>query len=163
MVMRAPSASRTLLTRGTDAPSRVSSSTRRRRCRSTTSATCKLSIRGTLEIATARAAAGVRTLTATVDDHPEILDNMIQPSIDLTRFRVAAREFNVSRDKRTLDWELRAEELPPMSQPAVRPKARGRFTARNTNIGMAKWKCSLKCTYTRSARTSRGGCRTSIS
>ena len=66
----------------------------------------------------------------------------------LKRFRVVRRNFSLSRDRRTLEWEYALEELPPHSLPSGIPHARGTYSVRNMDpVSMIRWLCSMKCTY----------------
>ena len=118
-------------------------------------------VRGTLEIPMTRKSWDSRIITQTVDQYRKrFLDfaNDVQVGIDLTRFRVARRNFSVGRDKRVCDWEFVLEEVPFMPLPPGCPTARGSFTFRNgvpvgnrnakAALGMIAWDCSLSCTYT---------------
>ncbi len=109
-----------------------------------------LSIRGTLEVPLTRATQSTRTLAQTVDNFRQAFMSQVATSIDLTRFRVTRREFNISRDKRTLEWDFAAEELPPMGLPINVPVARGSFNFRpaKTGMGLCTWLCTLRATYT---------------
>jgi hypothetical protein len=109
-----------------------------------------LSIKGTMEIPMTRLAVNNRTLTQTVDDFRKRFLNL---QIDLTRYRVTRRNFNVSRDKRTMEWDFLAEELPFMGLPAFISNARGVFSFRPLKtglggVGTCQWICSLRGTYT---------------
>jgi hypothetical protein len=113
-----------------------------------------LSIKGTLEIPMTRATVNTRTMTQTVDNFRSTFLNSIVSvgggGIDLTRFRVTEREFNVSRDKRTMEWSFTAEELPYMGMPPGMTNARGSFTVKpaRSGPGLTLWLCNLRCTYT---------------
>jgi hypothetical protein len=110
-----------------------------------------LSIRGTLEVpATRQQSQGDRTLGYTVDNYRKLLERRILTGIDLSRFRVTRREFSVSRDKRTLEWEVMAEEKPYMDLPLGCAIARGTYSVRPQKVGMGlvTWLCTLRATYT---------------
>jgi hypothetical protein len=109
-----------------------------------------LSIRGTLEIPLTRATQSTRTLTRTVDNFRQAFMNQVAASINLSLFRVTRREFNISRDKRTLEWDFAAEELPYMGLPPNVMVARGSFNFRpaKTGMGLCSWLCTLRATYT---------------
>lgn len=109
-----------------------------------------LSIRGTLEVPMTRPSQEVRTLTSTVDDLREKYMNEIVKSIDLDRFRITKRNFPVSRDRRTMEWDFEAEELPYMQMPAGCTIARGNYTVRpaKQGMGLCTWFCTLSATYT---------------
>lgn len=112
-----------------------------------------INIRGTLEIPITRRTVTDRSIPYTVDDYRQaFLD--FAGAVDLTRFRVSKRSFHVSRDRRTCEWELTIDELPPMGIPPGSTTARGRMTVRpwsptgkGTN-GLVSWMMSLRCTYT---------------
>lgn len=106
-------------------------------------------IRGTLEIPLTRATQQTRTLTTTVDDFRQAWLDDVANSIDLTRFRIVRRDFNVSRDKRTMEWIFSAEELPYMAMPPDVTVARGTFDVKpsKSGMGLANWQCTLRCTY----------------
>ena len=108
-----------------------------------------LAIRGTLEIPLTRATQATRTLTSTVDNFRARFMDQIALSIDLTRFRITKREFNISRDKRTLEWNFAAEELPYMGLPKNVSIARGSYDVvpARTGMGLATWNCTLRVTY----------------
>lgn len=112
------------------------------------------SVRGTLEIPMTRTSVAERTLTQTADSYRQ---RFLDFAVDLTRYKVTRRNFNVSRDKRTLDWELTTEELPPMGLPPGAPTARGTYHVSpgmgpkgKLGVGQAFlwWNSSLNCTYT---------------
>lgn len=109
-----------------------------------------LTIRGTLEVPLTRPTQGTRTLTQTADDFRQSFMDQVATSIDLTRFRVTRREFQLSRDKRTLEWSFAAEELPYMGMPAGITKANGMYDVKPVKAGpgLVLWLCSLNVTYT---------------
>jgi hypothetical protein len=110
-----------------------------------------LSIRGTMEIPLTRTPSqSTRTLTTTVDEFRNQLSTRILTGIDLSRFRVTRREFNVSRDKRTMEWNFEVEEKPYMDLPPDCTVARGTFNVRPARAGpgLVNWLCTLKATYT---------------
>ena len=110
-----------------------------------------ISVRGTLEVPMTRSPSqATRKLTYTVDDYRNLLSERILGSIDLSRFRVVQREFNVSRDKRTLEWDVAAEERPYMDPPMDCTIARGNYNVRpvKAGMGLVSWLCTLKATYT---------------
>lgn len=110
-----------------------------------------LTIRGTLEIPLTRSLGQKeRGVPRTVDDYRNLISARILKGIDLSRFRVTRREFNVSRDKRTLEWDVTAEELPYMNIPPDCTIARGNYNVRPAKVGMGlvAWLCTLKATYT---------------
>jgi hypothetical protein len=109
-------------------------------------------IKGTLEIGLTRVNATTRTLTTTVDNLRQQWLTFVANSIDLRFFRVIKRTFNVSRDRRILEWEFAAAELPAgVVMPASAPNARGSFRFQpkdKDKLGLISWICSLRCTYT---------------
>lgn len=115
------------------------------------------SIKGTLEIPLTRNNVNDRTLRVTVDDYREFFMDAVAASFDLTRFRVTRRNFQVSRDKRTMEWEFQADELPPMGLPPESTHARGTFSVRpqKQGFGLVTWICALRCTYVVRADQSR--------
>lgn len=108
-----------------------------------------LSIRGTMEIPLTREKVGARTLTSTVDDFRIELDARIFAGIDLSRFRVTRRSYNVSRDKRTMEFDVGVEEKPYMDMPPGCTIARGSFGVRpmKQGAGLVNWVCTLRATY----------------
>jgi len=117
-----------------------------------------ISIKGTLEIPMTRDAVNDRAAGDTVDSFRQKFMTSILTNFDLRYFRIIRRTFNVSRDRRTMEWEFLAEELPPMGLPGWATSARGRFTCRPFQPGAAivQWVCSLTATYTiRSDQTRR--------
>jgi hypothetical protein len=109
-----------------------------------------LSVRGTMEIPLTRSHIATRTPTITVDDFRSQLDTRIFRGIDLSVFRVTRREFNISRDKRTMEFDITAEEKPYMDLPPYCTLARGSFNVRpaKSGAGLANWLCTLRATYT---------------
>lgn len=105
------------------------------------------SIKGTMEMPLTRNSAEDRSVTRTVDDLRSLYLNF---AVDLTRFRVARRNFHVSRDKRTCEWELLLEEIPYMGQPWGCTSADGSFQVRpvEPGAGIVHWMCTLKASYT---------------
>ncbi len=110
-----------------------------------------LSCSGTLEIPLTRSPdQRTRTLTQTADNARAIIETRLMNKIDLQRFRVTKRNFKVSRDKRTLEWEWTAEEKPYMDLPPDCTVARGTFSFRpaRAGMGLCEWLCTLRATYT---------------
>lgn len=110
-----------------------------------------IAVRGTLEIPMTRIPSqGTRDLSYTVDDYRSVLEERITKGIDLSRFRITRREFAVSRDKRTMEWEFTAEELPYMDMPPDCTIARGSYNVRpaKAGMGLVLWLCTLRATYT---------------
>ena len=109
-----------------------------------------VSFRGTIEIPLTRTPLqSTRTLTQTVDTFRTEIDMRLMDGIDLSRFRVTQRSFNVSRDKRLLEFEVTAEEKPYMDLPPWCPIARGSYSVRpaRAGMGLVTWLCTLRCTY----------------
>lgn len=123
-----------------------------------------LHVHGTMEIPLSRQLRQeVRTLTATVDDvrsqlEARIFGNVVAPGpalqptdagIDLSRFHVTRREYNVSRDKRTLKFDIEAEEKPYMDLPPDCTVAHGTYTVKpaTTGMGLMRWLCTLRASY----------------
>jgi hypothetical protein len=115
-----------------------------------------LALLGTLEIPMTRSSVTSRSLPDNVDNYRQ---QWLDIQFDLTKFRVTRRNFNVSRDKRTIDWEFAAEEIPPMGLPPGAMKARGTMSVRpmrSVAVGGGKlpvlngcaWSCTLRATYT---------------
>lgn len=113
-----------------------------------------LSIKGTLEVPLTRATVNTRTMTRTVDDfRQQFLNGIVSVGgggIDLTRFRVTERDFNISRDKRTMEWSFAAEEIPYQGFPPGITDADGTFDLKKASagIGLMNWLCTMRCTYT---------------
>lgn len=110
----------------------------------------QLRIAGTVEIPLTRANVGDTSITKTVDDFRRLYPGQLLSTIDLTRFRVIHRDFRISRDKRMLEFDVTAEELPWMEMPPSITVARGQFTFKpaKTGMGLANWLCTLTVTYT---------------
>ena len=110
-----------------------------------------LAIRGTMEIPMTRfPSQTTRTLTRTVDDFRQEIETRLLGGIDLAKFRLARREFSVSRDKREMNFDVVVEEKPYMDLPPFCTLARGSFNVRpaRTGAGLVSWHCTLKGTYT---------------
>lgn len=110
-----------------------------------------LSVRGTMEVPITRMPLQrTRTIDETVDDFRTELNSRIFAGIDLSLFRVTQREFNVSRDKRTLEFSITCEEKPYMDMPPDCTIARGTYSVRpaKAGMGLAQWLCTLRATYT---------------
>ena len=110
-----------------------------------------LSIRGTQEIPLTRTPMqNIRTVPTTVDSLRIEVENRLLRDIDLSRFRVTRREFSVSRDKRTMEWDFALEEKPYMDLPPDCTIARGSYNVRpaRAGMGLCKWLCTLRATYT---------------
>lgn len=109
-----------------------------------------LTIQGILEIPLTRATQSTRTFDTTVDQFRSTYLDIIAQGIDLTRFRVTRRDFQVSEDRRTMNWSFATEELPPQGLPADVTIARGSFNFRpsKAGVGLVNWLCTLRVTYT---------------
>ncbi len=109
-----------------------------------------LSMRGVLEVAMTRGGVKNRSVNLTADDYRNRLTPLILDGIDLSIFRVMRREFSVSRDKRTLTWDVAAEERPHMDPPVDCTVARGSYSVKpaKSGMGLVLWLCTLKATYT---------------
>lgn len=110
-----------------------------------------LSIKGTMEIPMARTPLQTtRTVTKTVDDLRHVLDLRIFTGIDDSRFRVVNRSYNVSRDKRMLEFDVVVEEKPYMDLPPDCTIARGTYSVKpaKSGMGLCLWLCTLRATYT---------------
>lgn len=108
-----------------------------------------LNTRGTIEVPMTRTPSqSTRTLFYTADSFRHHIGQIIR-GIDLSRFRVTHRKFDVSRDKRTLEWELMAEEKPYMDLPPDCTIARGTYSVKpaKTGMGLMRWLCTLRATY----------------
>lgn len=110
-----------------------------------------MSVKGTVEIPMTRVPSQkTRTLSFTADDVRGILDTKIFTGIDLSLFRVTKRDYNVSRDKRTMEFDVGVEETPYMGLPPNCTLARGNFSVRPSKqgAGLCNWLCTLRGTYT---------------
>lgn len=109
-----------------------------------------LSVSGVLEIPLTRTPGQkTRTLAQTADDLRGQIDQRIMTGIDLSRFRVTRREYPLSRDRRTMEFNVTIEEKPYMDLPPDCPVARGTFTVRpaKAGMGLCNWLCTLRATY----------------
>lgn len=109
-----------------------------------------LGAKGTLEIPLTRSTQSDRNVPYTVDNLRGYLDGAVFAGVDLSLFRVTRRNFTVSRDKRVLEWDFQAEEKPYMDLPPYCTIARGMYSVRpaTAGMGLVKWLCNLKATYT---------------
>lgn len=109
----------------------------------------QLGIRGTMEVPLTRSSVNDRSVPYTVDQYRLILDDAVLRGIDLNKFRVVRRDFNISRDKRTMTFDIGVEEKPYMDLPIWCNLAHGNYTVRPTKVGagLASWLCTLRCTY----------------
>lgn len=111
----------------------------------------KLDISGTLEIPLTRTPnQKTLTLQQTADDLRSEIDRRVMSGIDLNKFRDTNRRFDLSRDKRTLEWQLSFEELPYMQMPSNCTLAHGTYSVRpvKAGYGLVRWLCNLRATYT---------------
>lgn len=113
-----------------------------------------LSIKGTLEIPQTRITVDNRTVPISVDSRrSEWLTQMVGTqttnNIDLTRFKKIGPEISISRDRRTMEWSLKATELTFMPLPPFCTAARGRHYVKNVSgPGLMRWSNTLTGTYT---------------
>lgn len=109
-----------------------------------------LSVRGTMEIPLTRTSQGTRTVPYTVDDFRSQVQTRILRGIDLSRFHLSRREFSVSRDKRTMEFDVQAEEKSYQDLPPDCTVARGTYSVRPARAGggLCMWLCTLRATYT---------------
>jgi hypothetical protein len=109
-----------------------------------------LSVKGTMEIPLTRRLLASRISDTTVDSVRAFLEYRVFRGVDLNWFRVTKRNFNVSRDKRKLEWDFTAEEIPYMDLPQYATVARGTYSVRpaSAGMGLCKWLCTLRATYT---------------
>lgn len=109
-----------------------------------------LSVSGTLEIPMTRPNQVSKKVFTTADDYRAVIKRRILDGIDLSRFSITRRDFPLSRDKRTLTWNVTAEEKPFMDLPPNCTVARGTYDVNpaKTGPGLALWICSLRVTYT---------------
>lgn len=107
------------------------------------------SMRGVLEIPMTRRTVTTRTVPTTADSLRSEIENRLMAGIDLSRFRLTKRDFSVSRDKRTLEWDWSWEEKPYMDLPPYCMVARGNFNIRpaKAGMGLCLWLCTLRATY----------------
>ena len=110
-----------------------------------------ISMHGTMEIPMTRnPSQKTRTIPRTVDNFRGTVESRLMSGIDLSKFRLTRRDFRVSRDKRMLEWDITAEELPYMNMPPYCTVARGSYNVRPVKVGpgVTTWFCTLKATYT---------------
>lgn len=111
-----------------------------------------LSFKGTIEAPIAPLTPGGKEIGETVDSYRKYVDRVVA-EIDLTRFKITNRVMNISRDKRTMTFDIKADELGPMANPAGIYTAKGNFACRSAKTGsgaasaLAQWMCTLRCTY----------------
>jgi hypothetical protein len=87
----------------------------------------------------------------TVDDFRVQFMNRFVRNFNFENTKVVKRNFNVSRDKRTLEWDFELEELPYQPPPAFMQTARGSYSVKQEKsgplAGAVKWICTLRATY----------------
>lgn len=109
-----------------------------------------ISINGTVEIPMTRTPnQRTRTLQITVDNVRSEIERRIMPGIDLSRYHVTHRNFNVTRDKRTMEWSIELAEKPYMDLPPDCTIARGNYSVRpsKSGAGLCNWLCTLRASY----------------
>jgi len=109
-----------------------------------------LSVKGTMEIPLKRFPLQTsRDISHTVDNFRWKLDTKIFIGIDLSRFRVVRRNYQVSRDKRTMEFDVAVEEKPYMDLPPDCTISRGSYSVRpaKAGMGLCNWLCTLRATY----------------
>ena len=109
-----------------------------------------LHVNGVLEIPMTRNIQTTRTLTETVDNYRDKVEARVFAGVDLSRFTIANRSFNISRDKRILQFSVTLREKPYMDLPPGCPNARGSYSVKPSKQGpgLASWTCTLRGTYT---------------
>lgn len=109
-----------------------------------------LRISGTTEVPLTRVTQTDRTVPQTADEFRFLFPGRLLATIDLTRFKVVDREFKLSRDKRTLEFDVTAVERSWMELPPGITIARGSFSFKpvRSGMGLCNWLCTLSCTYT---------------
>lgn len=111
-----------------------------------------ITVQGVAEIPLTRSPSqATRTVAQTADEVRKIIETrLITPGISLASYRITRREFNVSKDKRLLNWTFVAEEKPYMDLPPGCTIARGSYNVRQaqSGMGLCKWICTLRATYT---------------
>lgn len=109
-----------------------------------------INIKGTMECPLTRFEMGSRVVSDTVDRFRDRLEDRILKGIDLGRFTITNRVFNISRDKRTLEFDVSAQEKPYMDLPPNCTLADGTFSMRpvKQGAGLATWNCTLRASYT---------------
>lgn len=112
-----------------------------------------ISARGSLEIPKTRTTQTTRTFVGTADDLRSVIGRRILDAIDLSRFRITRRNFPLSRDKRTTEWDVEAVERPYMDLPSGCTLAKGTYSTRPMKAGRQvlatmQWVSSLRATYT---------------
>lgn len=112
----------------------------------------QLGIKGILELGMTRPTQDNTLLTRTVDTFRQAFLVRITKDFDLTRFKVTSRTFNVSEDKRTLEFGFILQQQPFMGNPAGILTATGDFTFRPEKPrflrSTVQWLCTLRATYT---------------
>jgi hypothetical protein len=112
-----------------------------------------ITIKGTLEVPLSRGPANQRAIALTVDNFRQ---KWLDISFDLTRYKVTRREFPMTRDKRTSEWQYTATELAPAGLPLGHTGAHGTMSLRPLRSGggpqgkllaVPMYVCSMKCSY----------------
>lgn len=111
---------------------------------------CQLGFSGVVEIPLTRSTPTNRNIPHTADNFRDTYPGRLLASIDLTRFRVTKRDFKVSKDKRTMEFSIEAQEHTWMMLPPDVTIARGQFSFKpsRAGLGLVNWLCTLTCTYT---------------
>ncbi len=111
-----------------------------------------LDIKGLYEMAMTRPVQSDVTLATTADDLRESVIARLTDGWPLDTFKVTTRKFAVSEDKRTLEFDLQLQELPPIGNPAGITTATGEFTFKPERSRLLqstfRWICTLRGTYT---------------
>ncbi len=109
----------------------------------------QLSIRGVMEIPLTRKTVNDPTLDETVDTYRRQFMDRVRDTVNPLIYRVTQRSFNVSRDRRTMEWSYVAVENPPMPPPPDCLVARGTFSIRpqKQDPALFPWICSLRASY----------------
>lgn len=111
---------------------------------------CQLGFSGVVEIPLTRNTQASRNVPLTADNFRDTYPGRLLASIDLTRFRITKRDFKVSKDKRTMEFSIEAQEHSWMMLPPDITIARGQFSFKpsRAGLGLINWLCTLTCTYT---------------
>lgn len=109
-----------------------------------------LSLTGTLEIPLARnPTQATRTIDITADDAREVIFREAMSGVDMALFTPKRRHFTLSKDKRTVSWDISYEEKSYMDLPPNSNIARGTFNFKPSRAGpgLCMWLCTLTATY----------------
>lgn len=106
-------------------------------------------VTGVSEIPLTRSTVNSRNVPETADTNRAKWPGILLDTLDLTRFRVTQRTFKLSRDKRTLEFDVTIDELPWMAMTQEISVIRGTYTFRpaKAGVGLCNWLCTLSCTY----------------